>query len=72
MSEDKGRPNEWAARRAATDSIVQYEIEMEALARQQKTARLKALRQARDTLPTTVIPGGRKFVPEKRARRLGR
>lgn len=48
MSENKGYPNQWAARYAEINAIAQNRIDAERLAREQKTAKLKALRLAQD------------------------
>lgn len=48
MSEDKGRPNEWAANHEAIDTAARFRIDTDALTRGEQIARLKALRLARE------------------------
>jgi hypothetical protein len=50
MSESKGGPNKWAANHAATAEAAQAIIDSEANQRDEKTAKLKAQRLAREVV----------------------
>ncbi|WP_413991539.1 hypothetical protein ACMDCR_05430 [Labrys okinawensis] len=52
MTTDRGKPNDWAAKHAAVDAAAKAIIDHEVSQREAKTARLKALREARVAPPS--------------------
>ncbi|QEN86181.1 hypothetical protein FZC33_08335 [Labrys sp. KNU-23] len=54
MSEDKGRPNEWAVEHGAIDVAARFRIDADTLTRDQQIARLKALRLAHEAAQPKV------------------
>jgi hypothetical protein len=70
MTEDRGKPNDWAAKQAAIDAAAKAIIDQEINERDAKTARLKAMREERVAAEPAEAPTPRRAAAKSKTRRV--